>query len=910
MATLLTTKLRPPVLPPSRVERSRLIQLMNIGVKTGHHIFLVSAPAGFGKTVCISEWVSALSEPATWLSLESADDNPGRFFVYFIAALQNIDKEIGHEIEGILRAGQLPPAEIICTTLINDILKLKKRFFFVLDDFQMVQDVFILTVLENLIANLPEALYLVLITREDPPLPLARLRARNLMTEIRAGELRFTANETEQFLADVMGLALSHDDISVLEAKTEGWAVGLHLAGLSIKERESPSEFISRLSGSQRFILSYLTEEVLNQQSEDIQRFLLETSILEKLTADLCNAVTKRVDSASMLEKLFADNLFLILLDEEERWYRYHHLFADLLRDTQHKQRKEDIAKLHRRASDWHEQNGMVNEAIQHALAGADYEAAVHLIESHAMDLLMQWHVKTVEGWMQAIPPEWIALSPKANLVFAWLHLMRGNPALAFPYLERLEKMFSNPQALENVPALTARWKVLQGMLLHAQGKAQESLTLAHQALELVPQTDALTLSQIYLVKANAYQQLNDYPRALEAFQQIAQHSKQVGDSFSEMLGIAGMGLFAIQQGELHFALQIISEGVDRMEYAGVLPPISTALYGELGDIYYQWHQLDQAFENFQRAIKVSTLSGFADAELYYGVILSRLYQIEGNLEQAVREIQKTVDLMHVEAASVVGEEVIAQQVSIHLAQGHFAAAEAALKKHGFHFGKQFSFPEPAEIITRPMGVLYISALRILLSRAKNRNELDNIEPASQLATQLLEGALQQHYTLLALELLLLRAQLFAVTGDDQASQKDYLQALKLGEPEGFISVFVEGGTSAAESLLRLVKQANRESIDAEYLQTILEAFPAAVQSASQTKPKPASVKEELIDPLSERELEILHLIDEGLSNQEITERLYITLHTVKKHSSNIYAKLGVSSRTQAVARARQLDLL
>ena len=910
MATLLTTKLRPPALPPSRVERSRLIQQMNTGVKTGHHLFLVSAPAGFGKSVCISEWINTLSEPVTWLSLEPADDDPGHFFSYFIAALQTIDGKIGHEIEGILRAGQLPPAEIIYTTLINDILKLEKRFFLVLDDFQMVQDVFILAVLEKLIVNLPEVLYLILLTREDPSLPLARWRARNQMTEIRAGDLRFTAGETEQFLADVMGLSLSEADINALEAKTEGWAVGLHLVGLSIKERESPSEFISRLSGSQRFILSYLTEEVLNQQPGDIQRFLLETSVLDRLSADLCNAVTGRADSASLLERLFADNLFLISLDQEGRWYRYHHLFADLLRDTLHRQHQEQVADLHQRVSRWYAQNGMVNEAIQHALAGADYETAVRLIEIHAMDLLMQWHVKTVAGWMQAIPQEWIAQSPKANLVFAWLHLMRGNPALAFPYLEHLEKMFSAPQDLENAPALIARWKVLQGMLLHTQGKAQESLTLAHQALELVPKADALTLSQIYLVKANAYQQLNDYPLALEAFQQIAQYSKQAGDSFSEMLGIAGMGLFAIQQGELHFALEIVSEGIDRMEHAGVLPPISTALYGELGDIYYQWHQLDQAFENFQRAIKVSTFSGFADAELYYGVILSRLYQIEGNLEQAVREIQKTVDLMHVEAASVVGEEVIAQQVRIYLAQGHFAAAEAALKKHGFHFGKQFSYPEPAEIITRPMGVLYLSALRILLYRAKDRNELDNLEPACQLAAQLLEGALQQHYTLLALELLLLRAQLFTVLGDDQASQMDYLQALRLGEPEGYISVFVEGGSSVAKSLSRLLEQADRESINAEYLRTILDAFPAAVRSASQTKPKPASVKEGLIDPLSERELEILHLIDEGLSNQEITERLFITLHTVKKHSSNIYAKLGVSSRTQAVARARQLSLL
>jgi len=346
------------------------------------------------------------------------------------------------------------------------------------------------------------------------------------------------------------------------------------------------------------------------------------------------------------------------------------------------------------------------------------------------------------------------------------------------------------------------------------------------------------------------------------------------------------------------------------MEHAGVMPPVSTALYGELGDIYYQWHQLDRAHENFQRAIKVSTLSGYADAELYYGVILSRLYQIGGNLDGAVREIQKTVDLMHAEAPSLVGEEIIAQQVRVYLAQGQLAAAEAALKKHEFHFGKQFSFPELEENITRPTGILYISALRILLHRAMTKSELENLKEGVEIAEWLISDALYHQYIPLALELLLLRAQLFAVLGDDQASQSDYLQALELGEPEGFISIFVEGGPTVTEALSRILEQIDREIIGAEYIQSILDAFPMDDYPVSLAKLEPASAEESLVAPLSKRELEILQLIDEGFSNQAITERLFITLHTVKKHSSNIYAKLGVSSRTQAVARARQLDFL
>jgi len=909
MTMLLPTKLQQPTYPAKHVERPQLIDRLNIGLESGHHVFLVSAPAGFGKTVCISEWVRTLDLPFAWLSLDSADDDPGRFFTYFIAALQNLDDQIGHEIEGILRAGQLPPEEIISITLINDILNTQKRFLVVLDDFQVIQDVFILTALEKLIANLPGALCLALLTREDPSLPLARLRANNQMTEIRAGDLRFSIQETEQFLENVMGLSLSQDDIYALEAKAEGWAAGLLLAGLSIRSQTSPSEFITKLSGSQRFILSYLTEEVLNQQPQDIQNFLMETSILDRLSADLCNAVTRRVDSATMLERLFADNLFIISLDEEGRWYRYHHLFADLLRGMQSRQDKEHLADLHRRATRWYAQTGMVNEAIQHALAGTDYETAIHLIETHAMDLLMQWHVKTVEGWMQAVPTEWIAQSPKANLVFAWLYLMRGNPAPAFPYLERLESFFTD-QSLRDDPALATRWLALQAMLLNAQGKAAECLVLNQQALEIVPNADPLTRCQIYLGMANAYQQLNDYPHALEAFQQITQYSRQSGDSVSEMLGIAGMALFALQQGELHFAFDIVSEGVERMEHSGVLPPVSTALYGELGVIYYQWHQLEQAHENFKRSIKVSTLSGYADAELYYGVIISRLFQIEGDLENAASEIQKAVDLMHVEAPSVVAEEIIAQQVRVYLSQDRLAAAETALRGHGFSFGQPFSFPALEENITRPMGILFISALRIVLHRAVTKNEFGPLEQGIELAGRLIENALQHHHIPLALELLLLRAQLFVLLRNNQASKNDYLQALKLGEPEGFISVFVEGGPSVAQSLSQLLMLVDREPIDTEYIQRILDAFPATDPLALHAQVEPASDHDSLVVPLSERELEILQLIYKGLSNQEITEQLFITLHTVKKHSSNIYAKLGVSSRTQAVAMARQLGLL
>jgi LuxR family maltose regulon positive regulatory protein len=759
---------------------------LNEGLEFGRQVTLISAPAGFGKTTCISEWVHALDCPVTWLSLDPADDDPGRFFAYLVAALQKVDETLGREIEGVLRSGQLPSSETISTTLSNDILELEGRFLLVLDDFQVIQDRFILQVLEKLVANLPQPLHLVLLTREDPPLPLARLRANNQMTEIRAGDLRFTSSEADRFLNEVMGLSLSQADIAVLDDKTEGWIVGLQLAGLSVRDRINPSSFIATLSGSHRHILSYLTEQVLSQQPEEIQSFLLQTSILDRLSGDLCNAVTGRTDGHSLLERLFNANLFLIPLDDEQRWYRYHHLFADLIRDLQNTLQKDKTAELHQRASRWYAQADMgecgtfVSEAIEHALAATDYAMAVHLIESHAMEMIMQWYPKTVNGWMQALPPEWAAQSPKTNLAFAWMHVLGGTTyTRASLYLERLQAMFSGSEMGKEDASLKAEWLALQSNLLNAQGKPAESLGLANQALEIVPEQDGYVRSQIYMGMAGAYQQMDDYAHAVEAFQMIVQHGRAAANFVSEILGLSGLGLMALEHGQLHFAFEIASQGIERIERSGSLPPISAAVYGELGQVYYHWHQLEQAHDHFLRAVQLSTLSGYSDAEIYLGVILSQLRQIEGDLEAAAWEIQKAADLMQVDAPVAVREEVVSQQVRIYLAQNRLAAAETALKGHRFFSQDEFSIPDlaPDQNITSSVGRLYNSGLRILLYRAQARRELASLRRGIELADRLIAGALQRQYIPVALETLLLRAQMHAVLGSDQASLADYARA-------------------------------------------------------------------------------------------------------------------------------------
>ena len=913
--SLLSTKLHIPRARANGVSRPRLTEKLLTVVERPGSFVLLSGPAGFGKTTLLSEFVTKLQHPVAWVSIDEGDNDPIRFWTYLITACQTIQRGIGESGLVLLQTPQPLPDETIPTILINDVVKLKNNLVLVLDDYHLIQNQSIHAALGFLLDHIPDKLHFVLSTRIDPPWPLARFRARDQLIEIRAVDLRFTTEETASFLNQVMELNLSAENVSALEARTEGWIASLQLAAISMKDRNDITGFIKAFTGSHTYVAEYLIEEVLGHQSEEVKTFLLQTSILGRLNASLCESVSGRPDSQTMLKNLYQANLFVLPLDDEGQWFRYHHLFADLLHARLRQSlAADDIAVLHQRAAVWYEQADMAPDAIDHALAARDYSHAVQLIGKNALPMILQGHVRTVDGWLQSIPQDNHEHSPRLLIDFAWLYLLRGAFAEAAPYLERLDGVFSSSEMGNKDPSLLGEWFALQSKLLGVQRKPEESCALANRALQLLPEADIHVRNMIYLNLATAYEQLLDYDRAAETFQMIARDARATGNFVFEILGISGQAQMLLQQGQLHLGSEIALRGVKRLETTGRTTPFSATLYGELGQTYYQWHQLDQARSYFQRSIQVSGLSGYSDPEIYNHIMLSRMHQMDGNWEASAREMEMADDLARAIPPAMIRENVISQRVRVDLTFNRLLAVQTILKGEGFTFDGTFEFPDlaPGANITHPIGLLYNSALRVLLYQARTNHDLANLKRGIELAAHVLAGELQCRQIPAALETLLLRSQMHAVFGNERDSLADVAKALELAAPEGFISIFVEEGRPIAEALQILFKRNLPRKVQPAYVQEILSTFPKTQTPHRMPTRETITIDESLplIESLTPRELEVLQLIAAGDSNQTIAGKLVITLSAVKKHTGNIFNKLNVKSRTQAIVRARELGLL
>ena len=888
-ASLLATKLFIPRARQNLVSRLHLVARLNQCL--AHKLTLISAPAGFGKTTLISAWAQGLQQPVTWLALDEADNDPTRFAHYLVAALQQIDPAIGRDVLD----APVPRIDTVIEALINDLATCPADFVLVLDDFHLIDDAAIHEAIRTLVAHQPPQMHLVIATREDPQLPLARLRALGQLLELRAQDLRFSSAETAAFLRDVMGLALNARDVSELEARVEGWVAGLQLAALSMQHRENPSELIAALSGSHHFILSYLTEEVLRQLSPELQTFLLQTSVLNQLSGSLCDALTGRTDSAALLERLHTSNAFVIPLDETHQWYRYHHLFADLLRNQLNHTQPQLAHTLHARASAWFElQEGGASEAIEHAFAAEDYPRLVRLMEVYARPVLLQGYAQTVENWLRRLPLEWRMAGPHANLAFAGSLMLRGQLGEVEPYLR-------NAEAGAASNAVSAEVHALRAGLASVHGDPQEGCRLALEAVALAPQGDGDPYLQgmLHFYLGMAYNYAGQVAQAIDAYQDALPLCQTSNNTLASMLIVANLALLYHMRGQLHAAAEVCRQTIEAFGPSSTSPALATVYCCE-SEVLFEWGDQEAASRQLQKWLELSKRGGHVAALAYGGVVLSRIQQAQGDLPAAQATLDQSRTLLGRGMPAWVAPQVMAQQVDLALARGDVVMAQQALAQTGVGV-------DDATDHTRE--VIHIAYLRLLL----HQGQAEHLEQVLALAGRVLVSAEAAGRTGRVIQVLALRALIHQARGDAGSARDDLHRALVLAEPEGYVQLFVNEGTPMRFLIsdFRLWTERQPQAVEMQpYLDKLLAAFPGAMAAESHDSIGSKSEIENLVVPLTEREIEVLHLVAEGLTYQEIAQRLVVSLNTVRFHVKGIYGKLGVEKRMAAVEKARSLGLL
>ncbi len=900
MATpLLQTKLYIPPARPELVSRPRLIERLNAGLD--RKLTLVSAPAGFGKTTLLSEWVTGCTRPVAWLSLDEGDNDPAHFLAYFIATIQTIHQDIGQSLVTASQSSQPLAIQAILTALINDISTIAERFTLVLDDYHLITAQPIHDGLGFLLDHLPPQLHLVLATRADPPLPLARLRARGQLTELRQSDLRFTTAEAAAFLNRVMGLNLAPEHVAALESRTEGWIAGLQMASLatqaqvSTQGQEGVAGFIHAFTGSDRYILDYLVEEVLQRQPESVQTFLLQTCILNHLTGTLCDAVIDSLLLAeegpeagqAMLEQLDRGNLFIVPLDNERRWYRYHRLFADLLRNRLHRTQPNLAPVLHRRASVWYEQHGLMATAIDHALAAEDIERAADLIEQNAEDTLMRGEAATFLRWVAALPGDQVRARPSLGVLHAWMLLLSGQP------LQAIESRLQDADVGDELAM--GRVTALRALIIAFQGQMSRAAELFRQALAQLPQEDRFIRDFATWILSISQSSGDDGASDYQAMDEIFRASQKTGNVMIAVMVMCSQAELSARQGQLHQAAVIYRQALELTTGAqGQRRPIAGQALIGLGELYREWNDLDAATRYLTEGIQLTNQwSEVGSLEAY--ITLARVRQAQGDLDGAWEATRKAQELAAKFDITEIDDLVVALfRAWLWIAQGDLEAARRWAEERELYQYIDTPLQEerqsPTEHRLRKYELVVLA--RLLIAQGRLDETLTLLEP-------LLSIAERRNRPGMMIEITLLQALAFQAQGNIDRAMVPLERALSLAEAEGYVRIFVDEG----EPLARLLYLAAERGIAPEYAGRLLAAFPTLEPAAREPHA-------EMVEPLSERELDVLRLIAEGLSNQEIAQRLVVSLRTVKWHAGNIYGKLGVKNRTQAVARARMLNLL
>jgi LuxR family maltose regulon positive regulatory protein len=901
---ILTTKL---YIPPSRrqsVKRERLLSRLNAGFD--RKLVLVAAPAGFGKTTLVSEWIDQLDCPVAWLSLDENDSDQTRFLAYMIATLQTIESGIGVSLSEALQSNQLPPLEQLLTTLLNDIAIRTDDFVLVLDDYHVIENPAIDQAMTFLLDYLPPHMHLVILTREDPPLPLSRLRARGQLTEVRASDLRFSIDEARDFFGQTMGLQLLEQDIKTLEDRTEGWIAGLQLAALSLQASTNNHDFIESFGGTHHFVLDYLVEEVLHHQPEHIQTFLLHTSILKRLSGSLCDAlmIDGDVSGQDVLEVIHQANLFLVPLDKQRQWYRYHHLFGDLLRQRLHQQLDEDhIRQLHFRASEWYEQHGLRDDAIYHALIAEQFEWAADLIElAWSETHSSTFHSPAQRTWMEALPHEMLLKRPVLSAGYAWTLLDFGDLDKVDVYLSAAEQYFHPTEANDRLASemivkdkaefqkLPATVAAARAYLSMAMGNIPHTIQHAQHVLDLTSVDEHHQRGMAASLMGLAYWSTGNLGAAYQSMYDGMTSMFKMGNINFALSNTFGLADIQMAQGQLRDALYTYEQSLQVAKAQTYTVQGIADFYMGLGDLYREKNELESAQTYLQQSENLGEQTGLPDWRYRFCRIQSRMKRTQGDFDTALDLLDEAEGIYYATPVPNV-RPTAAYKAGIWIEQGHIDKALAWAREKNLSLDTDVTFLNEFQLIT---------LTRIYIAQASRKGDNIPINEVDDLLARLADAAEFGARFGSMIEILILQARLQQIKNDMSSALKFLQHAISLAEPQGYIRIFVDEG----KPMQQLLTEAQSRQIMPGYVKTLLSAFDSNQQSIM------ANASQALIEPLSERELEVLQLIAEGLSNRQISERLFLALSTIKGHNRNIFDKLGVKRRTEAVARASELDLL
>lgn len=907
MLTFATKLYRPP-LRRDRVQRPRLIERLQGGLASGRSLTLISAAAGFGKSTLLIEWIAVCGRPVAWLSLDAGDGDPARFLTYLVAAFQTIQASIGTGVLAMLQSPQPPSIESMLTALVNELALIPDPLLLVLDDYHTLDSQPVDTAMALLLERLPPQLHLVITTREDPALPLARLRARNQMTELRSSDLRFTPDEVATFLNEVMGLSLAAADIAALERRTEGWIAGLQLAALSIQGQPDPSRFIASFTGSHRFVLDYLVEEVLRLQSESMRSFLLQSSILDRLCAPLCNVLMDRQDSREVLNILERSNLFLIPLDDQRQWYRYHHLFADVLQTYLREEYADRLSTLHLQASVWFEQHELPADAIQHALAARDFERAANLIERFWLVMDISYQYSTWLGWAKALPRELVRAHPVLSVGFAWALMGIGELEASEAYLQDAERWLEptemqtltacpernqsmivvDESEFRSLPASIAAARTYRSLAL---GDLAGTKAYARQALALSHEPSSLHSMQATALLGFAEYASGDMHTAEQELLKFQALMWQVND-VANAIGITfALANIMVAQGHLREAISAYQQSLQLAARLGMPSFLGASdLHRGLSELLCELNDLQGAAQSLQTAQQLGELSATTGWPQRLCVAQARLKESQGDLNAALilldaAERQYVRNPLH-------GHPIAALKARIWVRQGRLSEALAWLHEQQLSPDDDLSYAREFE---------HLTLAHVLIARYNNNRSDSDLQAALSLLERLLHAAEADGRHGNVIEILILQALAHQAHAKQALAHSALERALTLAEPEGYLRIFVDEG----DAMRRLLeKQAhNRDNPLQGYVDKLLAAFPQAASPQHQKAPPT------MVEPLSERELDVLMLLRSELSGPEIAKQLIVSINTLRSHTKSIFIKLGVNNRRAAVRRAEELDL-